>query len=273
MRAVQCLDVWQVQGVNDRVQLAAGARRAEPAAAGALDARRGDGRRPRDDLGGRGGPPGPRRRAAPGHPAARGDARRRRRRDRPGHHAHGRRGRRGRDGGADARQLVGDRPERDGGPVRLPASRRPARPARQDRHVRRGQERRDRRGQQGAAPDLRRRRDDRRGVEHRRVVGVRQLRRRAQAAHGRRLPRAHGLGHDVHRTARRRRRRLHRRRHGAAARRPAGALAVSAGSQRTIEGWVEKNRPGTPAAEAAGRYRSGASSDTGPDDGRGGPPR
>jgi bifunctional UDP-N-acetylglucosamine pyrophosphorylase/glucosamine-1-phosphate N-acetyltransferase len=52
---------------------------------------------------------------------------------------------------------------------------------------------------------------------------------------------------------------------------PAGALAVSAGSQRTFEGWVEKNRPGTPAAEAAGRYRSGASSDTGPDDGRGGP--
>jgi bifunctional UDP-N-acetylglucosamine pyrophosphorylase / glucosamine-1-phosphate N-acetyltransferase len=37
---------------------------------------------------------------------------------------------------------------------------------------------------------------------------------------------------------------------------PAGALAVSGGRQRTIEGWVEKNRPGTPAAEAAGRYRS-----------------
>jgi bifunctional UDP-N-acetylglucosamine pyrophosphorylase/glucosamine-1-phosphate N-acetyltransferase len=54
---------------------------------------------------------------------------------------------------------------------------------------------------------------------------------------------------------------------------PAGALAVSAGSQRIIEGWVEKNRPGTPAAEAAGRYRSGAASEDGPDDGRGGPPR
>jgi bifunctional UDP-N-acetylglucosamine pyrophosphorylase/glucosamine-1-phosphate N-acetyltransferase len=51
---------------------------------------------------------------------------------------------------------------------------------------------------------------------------------------------------------------------------PPGALAVSAGSQRIIEGWVEKNRPGTPAAEAAGRYRSGASSDDGSDDGRGG---
>ena len=51
---------------------------------------------------------------------------------------------------------------------------------------------------------------------------------------------------------------------------PPGALAVSAGSQRIIEGWVEKNRPGTPAAEAAGRHRSGASSDDGSDDGRGG---
>ena len=54
---------------------------------------------------------------------------------------------------------------------------------------------------------------------------------------------------------------------------PAGALAVSAGSQRIIEGWVEKNRPGTPAAEAAGRYRSGARPEDEPDDGRGGPPR
>ena len=32
---------------------------------------------------------------------------------------------------------------------------------------------------------------------------------------------------------------------------PPGALAVSGGPQRNIEGWVEKNRPGTPAAEAA----------------------
>lgn len=34
---------------------------------------------------------------------------------------------------------------------------------------------------------------------------------------------------------------------------PAGALVVSGGKQRNIEGWVEKNRPGTPAAEAAAR--------------------
>ncbi len=32
---------------------------------------------------------------------------------------------------------------------------------------------------------------------------------------------------------------------------PPGALAVSGGSQRIIEGWVGKNRPDTPAAEAA----------------------
>jgi bifunctional UDP-N-acetylglucosamine pyrophosphorylase/glucosamine-1-phosphate N-acetyltransferase len=34
---------------------------------------------------------------------------------------------------------------------------------------------------------------------------------------------------------------------------PPGALAVSAGSQRTIEGWVARKRPDTPAAEAAAR--------------------
>ncbi|HYQ62710.1 bifunctional UDP-N-acetylglucosamine diphosphorylase/glucosamine-1-phosphate N-acetyltransferase GlmU [Actinophytocola sp.] len=34
---------------------------------------------------------------------------------------------------------------------------------------------------------------------------------------------------------------------------PPGALAVSAGTQRNIEGWVVRKRPGTPAAEAAQR--------------------
>lgn len=34
---------------------------------------------------------------------------------------------------------------------------------------------------------------------------------------------------------------------------PPGALAVSAGSQRTIDGWVARKRPGTPAADAAAR--------------------
>lgn len=36
---------------------------------------------------------------------------------------------------------------------------------------------------------------------------------------------------------------------------PAGALAVSGGKQRNIEGWVEKKRPGTPAAEAAAKAK------------------
>ena len=37
---------------------------------------------------------------------------------------------------------------------------------------------------------------------------------------------------------------------------PPGALAVSGGPQRTIEGWVERKRPGTPAAEAAAAARA-----------------
>lgn len=36
---------------------------------------------------------------------------------------------------------------------------------------------------------------------------------------------------------------------------PPGALAVSGGKQRNIEGWVQKKRPGTPAAEAAARVQ------------------
>ncbi|WP_297006020.1 bifunctional UDP-N-acetylglucosamine diphosphorylase/glucosamine-1-phosphate N-acetyltransferase GlmU [uncultured Corynebacterium sp.] len=36
---------------------------------------------------------------------------------------------------------------------------------------------------------------------------------------------------------------------------PSGALVVSGGHQRNIEGWVERKRPGTPAAEAAKRAR------------------
>lgn len=39
---------------------------------------------------------------------------------------------------------------------------------------------------------------------------------------------------------------------------PAGALAIKEGRQRTIEGWVEKKRPGTPAAEAARQARERA---------------
>ena len=37
---------------------------------------------------------------------------------------------------------------------------------------------------------------------------------------------------------------------------PPGALAVSAGPQRNIEGWVEQKRPGSAGAEAARKARA-----------------
>ena len=43
---------------------------------------------------------------------------------------------------------------------------------------------------------------------------------------------------------------------------PSGALAVSAGAQRNIEGWVERRRPGTDAAHAAERIRLESQRDT-----------
>ena len=43
---------------------------------------------------------------------------------------------------------------------------------------------------------------------------------------------------------------------------PPGALAVSAGSQRTVEGWVHRRRPGTPSAEAASRAAGSGLSST-----------
>jgi bifunctional UDP-N-acetylglucosamine pyrophosphorylase/glucosamine-1-phosphate N-acetyltransferase len=42
---------------------------------------------------------------------------------------------------------------------------------------------------------------------------------------------------------------------------PAGALATSAGPQRTMEGWVPANRPGTPAANAARDAAADAAND------------
>jgi bifunctional UDP-N-acetylglucosamine pyrophosphorylase/glucosamine-1-phosphate N-acetyltransferase len=46
---------------------------------------------------------------------------------------------------------------------------------------------------------------------------------------------------------------------------PPGALAVSGGSQRNIENWVIRRRPGTPAADAAQRALD-AQTETGPDE-------
>lgn len=47
---------------------------------------------------------------------------------------------------------------------------------------------------------------------------------------------------------------------------PAGALALSVAPQRNVEGWVEKNRPGTGAAEVAARARSAQKADDGSQD-------
>ncbi len=44
---------------------------------------------------------------------------------------------------------------------------------------------------------------------------------------------------------------------------PAGALALSVAPQRNVEGWVEKHRPGTGAADAAARARSSQEADDG----------
>jgi bifunctional UDP-N-acetylglucosamine pyrophosphorylase/glucosamine-1-phosphate N-acetyltransferase len=44
---------------------------------------------------------------------------------------------------------------------------------------------------------------------------------------------------------------------------PAGALALSVAPQRNVEGWVEKNRPGTGAAEAVARSRAAQKADDG----------
>ncbi|MBB3115781.1 bifunctional UDP-N-acetylglucosamine diphosphorylase/glucosamine-1-phosphate N-acetyltransferase GlmU [Corynebacterium bovis] len=57
---------------------------------------------------------------------------------------------------------------------------------------------------------------------------------------------------------------------------PPGALAVSGGRQRTIEGWVQRRRPGTPPAEAAAAALAargdGAGAGTGDDDPAAGTP-
>ncbi|MRH28708.1 bifunctional UDP-N-acetylglucosamine diphosphorylase/glucosamine-1-phosphate N-acetyltransferase GlmU [Microbacterium sp. SYP-A9085] len=45
---------------------------------------------------------------------------------------------------------------------------------------------------------------------------------------------------------------------------PAGALALSVAPQRNVAGWVEKNRPGTKAADVAARARSAQKAGDGP---------
>ncbi len=50
---------------------------------------------------------------------------------------------------------------------------------------------------------------------------------------------------------------------------PAGSLALSVAPQRNVEGWVEKNRPGTGAADAAVRARSAQKADDGSQEAQG----
>jgi bifunctional UDP-N-acetylglucosamine pyrophosphorylase/glucosamine-1-phosphate N-acetyltransferase len=50
---------------------------------------------------------------------------------------------------------------------------------------------------------------------------------------------------------------------------PPGALGVARGKQHNSEGWVERRRPGTPAAAAAARARQAAESGIGEGPGQG----
>ena len=110
-------------------------------------------------------------------------------------------------------------------------------------------------GRQGAAPLLRRRRDDRRGRQHRRGHDLRQLRRRRQAPHGSGGTASDRADNSVIVAPRDDRgRRLHRPPvRSIASDVPPGALAVARGRQRNVEGWVARRRAGTPAARGARR--------------------
>ena len=114
-------------------------------------------------------------------------------------------------------------------------------------------------GLQGPAPDLRRRRRHRRGHQHRRVEHLRQLRRREQDA----APSSARMCEpDPTRCS------LHQSTSGTA---PTPAPAPSSArmcprersrcrrAQRNTDGWVQRKRPGTAAAEAARRARENPS--------------
>ena len=144
-----------------------------------------------------------------------------------------------------------DRPGGNRRAVGLSAAGHRARRRGQDRDVRRDQELHHRRRRQGAAPVLCRRRDDRGRHQHRRRLGVRQLRRNRQAPHRRRQALPDGQRQHVRRAGDRRRRRLLGSGHDRAVRHPAGALSISVAPQRNLLGWVVANRPDTAAAKAA----------------------
>ena len=263
-------DVWQTEGVNDRVQLAAMRRELNRRVVEALDARRGHGGRSGHDLGGR------HRRARPGRdPRARDAAagehpHRRRGAGRPGHAAGRLRGRAGGARDPHARDLGADRRGRPGGPVHVPAARDRPGGAGQGRGVRGDQELRGGPGLEGAAPVLRGRRHDRCGLQHRRGHRLRQLRRRGQARHGRRRRGPDRLGHHARRPGDDRRRGLHRGRIGHHRGRPAGGAGPGAGpsAHRRGLGPGASGGDGLGAGGSAGRPESGAPARASHDPGR-----
>ena len=98
-------------------------------------------------------------------------------------------------------------------------------------------------GREGAAPHLRRRRDHRQRVEHRRGNDLRQLRRGAQAPHRDRRERLRRQQHRARGAGHGRRRRLHGGRVGDHSEDvPAGDLGVAGGAQHNSDGWVLRNR-------------------------------
>ena len=156
------------------------------------------------------------------------------------------------------RDARGDRRRRIRRAVRLPAAGHRARRRRQDRHVRRDQERQDRRRQQGAAPQLHRRHDGRRGSnigagtitanydgvdKHATVVGS-----HVRTGSAQRVRRA---GHD-------RRRRVLGCRHGRSARtcRRARSRSTSRRSATWTAGSQAQPRRAPQAAEAAAASRA-----------------
>ena len=245
-------DLWQTEGVNDRVQLAAVGRElnrrvcerhmragvtiVDPATTWIdVDVSIGQ-----DTT------------VLPGTQLLGATTHRHGRRGRPRGHPHRHRGRRRRPGHPRGRQPRRHRPRRHRRPLLLPAAGHPARRRRQDRRLRRDQERRHRRRRQGAPPDLCRRRHHRRGRQHRRGHDLRQLRRRREAPlHASAATRSSGsqtvvispvdVGDGAYVGA------------GSALTDDVepGQIAVARGRQRNIDGWVARARAGTKTAAAA----------------------
>ena len=141
-------------------------------------------------------------------------------------------------------------------------------PAGQDRGLRGDEERGDRRGLEGPAPVLRRRRHDRGAQQHRGGDRRRQLRRRGQAPHHGRRPRPGRQRHDAGRAGDDRRRRLHRGRFGDHRGRPGrGAGGGPGPAAQRRAGWVERRRPGTPSARAAAKVRQEVTGESSPGQG------